>query len=88
MPYKRDGHHAGEARRLLAAFEELQGLHVADRDASSKNLARPEGWTIEMRNGRSVWPAVETVPPPLSANCPEMGYLGQCAVKFLCIKLA
>jgi hypothetical protein len=35
----RDGHETGEARRLLATFEEMQKLHVADRDRLLKELA-------------------------------------------------
>ncbi len=41
---ERDGRDSTEARRLLATFEELQDLHIADRDRLEKELAdRPEG---------------------------------------------
>jgi hypothetical protein len=36
---ERDGQDAGEARRLLATFEDLQILHVAGRDRFLKELA-------------------------------------------------
>jgi hypothetical protein len=36
---ERDCHYAGEAKRLLATFEELQNMHVADRDRLLKELA-------------------------------------------------
>ena len=36
---ERDGHYSGEAKRLLATFEELQNMHVADRYRLLKELA-------------------------------------------------
>ena len=33
-----DGHDADQAARLLRSFEELQALHVADRDRLRKEL--------------------------------------------------
>jgi hypothetical protein len=36
---ERDGHYAGEAKRLLATFEELQNMHVTDRNRLLKELA-------------------------------------------------
>ena len=35
----RDGHDSREARRLLQQFEELQRLHIGDRDRLVKKLA-------------------------------------------------
>jgi len=35
----RDGHDSSEARRLLQQFEELQRLHIGDRDRLVKKLA-------------------------------------------------
>ena len=35
----RDGHDTKEAQRLLRRFEELQALHVADRDRLERELA-------------------------------------------------
>ena len=37
---ERDGHDTAEARRLLGQFEEMQALHVADRDRIEDELAR------------------------------------------------
>jgi hypothetical protein len=37
---ERDGHDTTEARRLLANFEELQGMHLADRDRIRYELAQ------------------------------------------------
>jgi hypothetical protein len=37
---ERDGQDTGEARRLLATFDDLQKLHVADRDRLPKNLPK------------------------------------------------
>lgn len=36
---QRDGHDTKEAARLLASFEDLQRLHIADRDRLEKALA-------------------------------------------------
>jgi hypothetical protein len=38
LDLERDGHEAGEARRLLAIFENLQTVHVAERDRLLKEL--------------------------------------------------
>ena len=35
---ERDGHDAGQARKLLATFEELQAMHIADRDRLREEL--------------------------------------------------
>ncbi len=35
---ERDGHDASEARRLLAEFEQLQSMHIQDRDRLLKEL--------------------------------------------------
>ena len=40
---ERDGHGTAEARRLLEQFEEMQTLHVADRDRIENELARSKG---------------------------------------------
>lgn len=39
---ERDGHDIGEAQKLLASFEGLQEMHVADRDRLRKKLALPD----------------------------------------------
>jgi hypothetical protein len=36
---ERDGHNASAARQSLAQFEELQAMHIADRDRIEKELA-------------------------------------------------
>jgi hypothetical protein len=36
---ERDGHYAGEAKRLLATSEKLQKMHMADRDRLLRKLA-------------------------------------------------
>jgi arginine repressor len=36
---ERDGHDVTAARQLLAQFEELQALHIADRNRLEKELA-------------------------------------------------
>ena len=36
---ERDGHYAGEAKRLLATSEKLQKMHLADRDRLLRKLA-------------------------------------------------
>lgn len=36
---ERDGHDVSEARKLLVQFEELQAMHVADRDRLIDELA-------------------------------------------------
>jgi hypothetical protein len=36
---KRDGHDMTTARELLAQFEEMQALHIADRDRLRQELA-------------------------------------------------
>jgi hypothetical protein len=36
---ERDGHYAGEAKRLLAKSEKLQKMHMADRDRLLRKLA-------------------------------------------------
>jgi hypothetical protein len=36
---ERDGHFAGEAKRLLATSEKLQKMHMADRDRLLRKLA-------------------------------------------------
>ncbi len=35
---ERDGHDVAQARELLRKFEELQAIHVADRDSLRKEL--------------------------------------------------
>ena len=40
---KRDGHDPGDAGKLLAQFEELQAMHVADRDRLIGELAEAGG---------------------------------------------
>jgi hypothetical protein len=40
LDLERDGHEAAEARRLLAKFEEVLKLHMADRDTCRKLFAR------------------------------------------------
>jgi hypothetical protein len=40
LDLERDGHEAAEARRLLATFEEVLKLHMADRDTCRKLFAR------------------------------------------------
>lgn len=37
---ERDGHDSAQARQLLTLFEDLQRLHVADRDRLEKQLAK------------------------------------------------
>lgn len=39
---ERDGHDASDARRLLLRFEELQALHVADRDRLEQLAKDPD----------------------------------------------
>jgi hypothetical protein len=36
---ERDGHDASSAKQLLVQFEELQALHIADRDRLEQELA-------------------------------------------------
>jgi hypothetical protein len=38
---ERDGHGAREARRLLHQFEEMQAMHIADRDRLRQELGMP-----------------------------------------------
>jgi hypothetical protein len=40
LDLERDGHEAGDAKRLLAKFEELLKLHMADRDSCRKLFAK------------------------------------------------
>jgi hypothetical protein len=40
LDLERDGHETGEAKRLLATFEEVLRLHMADRDTCQKLFAR------------------------------------------------
>ena len=40
LDLERDGHEAAEARRLLATFEEMLKLNMADRDTCRKLFAR------------------------------------------------
>ena len=39
----KDGHDTTEARKLLGQFEELQALHLADRDRLRAKLASTDG---------------------------------------------
>lgn len=41
---EQDGHDAEEALKLLAQFEELQALHIADRDRLRKELEASRNW--------------------------------------------
>jgi hypothetical protein len=40
LDLERDGHEAAEARRLLATFEEMLKLNMADRDTCRRLFAR------------------------------------------------
>jgi hypothetical protein len=43
LDLEREGHEPGEARRLLVTFEEVQKLHVADRERLLTELADAKG---------------------------------------------
>jgi hypothetical protein len=43
---QQDGHDAQEALKLLAQFEDLQAMHVADRDRLRKELEASRNWKV------------------------------------------
>jgi len=49
----RDGHNTSKAAILLRTFEDLQAIHVADRDRLRKELAAPGLWKkVDIYDGK------------------------------------
>ena len=60
---ERDGHYASQAKATLAQFEEMEAMHVADRDRLRRELAQGPGSRL-VRAGRSARVGSPCLSPP------------------------